>query len=185
MNKLYTILSCAAAIILFGGCSSTNASYVESGGSRSVISTDKINIADWNNASASLVNDMLSAGVLEKFKQPVKMKVSRVINRTTRNIETSLLTQQICIALNNSGKVLAMSDDAATNELAEYEAFMKGQNSVSSPKITMTGKIIEDRESNSDVNEVTYIFMLEVNNGGVQVWSGQKQITKQAEKGWF
>lgn len=184
MKKYITTSLSALLLVIVSGCASTNASYVESGGARSVISTNKINIADWNNAAASLVNDMLASNCLENFKQPVKMQVSRVINRTSNSIDTDMLTRQITIVLNNSGKVVTVSQDSTTKELAEYEAFMKNTK-VSAPKLTMTGKIIEDRESNSDVKEVTYIFMLQLNNGGNEIWQGQKQITKQSEKGLF
>ncbi len=177
------ILLATLSMLVFG-CASSDAVYVESGGSRSVVTTNKINIADWNNAAAALVNDMLSSGCLEKFKQPVKMQVSRVINRTSQTIDTDMLTKQISIALNNSGKVQTMSDDPTSKELAEYEAFM-ANSKVPAPKITMTGKIIEDRDDNSSVKEVTYVFMLEINSGGNAIWQGQKQISKQSDKGWF
>lgn len=182
--KIRYILLSAACASAMCGCASDNAYYVDSGGPRTVVSTDKINIADWNNASAALVNEMLSSGVLERFKQPVKMRVSRIVNRTSQPVDTDLLTKQICIVLNNSGKVVAESSDKAASELAEYEAF-KANKQVAAPQITMSGKIIEDRESNSDVREVTYVFMLDINSAGVAVWSGQKQITKQAQKGLF
>jgi len=184
-KNIFSIITLIASIFVFTGCSSPNASYVESGGSRSVITTNKINIADWNNAATSLVNEMLASGCLENFKpQPVKMQVSRIANRTSQSIDTDMLTTQISIALNNSGKVVTVSQDATTKELAEYEAFINNEK-VSAPRITMTGKIIEDRDSNRDVKEVTYIFMLEINNGGVAVWQGQKQITKQSERSSF
>ncbi len=169
---------------IFAACSSDKASYVKSGGPQSVITTKKINIADWNNAASALVNDMLASGCLEKFKQPVRMKVSRIINRTSESIDTDMLTKQICIVLNNSGKAIAVSDDKATKELADYQAFMAGTKTPV-PAITMTGKIIEDRDDNEDVREVTYIFMLDINSGGAAIWSGQKQISKQSPKGLF
>ena len=167
-NKLVYLALFAAATAFVGGCASKNASYVESGGARTIISTNKINIADWNNAE----------------KQPVKMLVSRVINRTSDNIDTDMLTRKITMVLGNSGKVRVVSQDAATSELAEYEAEMSGKK-VSKPKLTLTGKILEDRESNSDLREVTYTFFLEVNYRGTPIWAGEKQITKQSEKGLF
>ena len=173
-----------ASLAAMCGCASGNASYVESGGARSVVTTNKINIADWNNAAAGLVNDMLASNCLDQFKLPVKMKVSRIVNRTSQPIDTDMLTKQISIALNNSGKVITESQDAATRELAEYEAFTSNKK-VSVANITMTGKIIEDRDSNSDVREVTYVFMLEINSGGNAIWQGQKQISKQSAKSSF
>jgi len=53
------------------------------------------------------------------------------------------------------------------------------------PKLTITGKIIEVRESNSDLKEVTYTFFLQVNYLGKSIWMGQKQIAKQSTKSAF
>jgi hypothetical protein len=86
--------------------------------------------------------------------------------------------------LNNSGKAIAVSDDATTNELAQYEAKRQGE-TIALPKLTITGKIIEVRESNSDLKEVTYTFFLQVNYLGKSIWMGQKQIAKQSTKSAF
>ena len=186
MKKTATILASIlslAALFVSAGCGS-NAEYVEAGGSRSLISTDKINIADWNKAADALVNSMLASSAFEKLKKPAILQVSRIINRTSESIDTDMLTRKITMVLGNSGKVRVVSQDAATSELAEYEAEMTGKK-VAQPKITMTGKILEDRESNSDLREVTYTFFLEVNYRGTPIWSGEKQITKQSEKSSF
>lgn len=114
------------------------------------------------------------------------MKVGRIVNRTSTAVDTDLLTRQISIALLKTGKVATVSDDAETEELARYEAKRQGK-MLALPKLTMTGKIIEDRESNRELREVTYVFFLEVNYLGKAVWQGQKQIAKQQEKsglGW-
>jgi PBP1b-binding outer membrane lipoprotein LpoB len=143
-------------------------------------------MADWNSASTALVNEILASGAIDKtgLELPAKIKVSRVINRTSNAIDTELLTNQICIALNNSGKAIAVSDDATTNELAQYEAKRQGK-TIALPKLTITGKIIEVRESNSDLKEVTYTFFLQVNYLGKSIWMGQKQIAKQSTKSAF
>ena len=185
-TKITAITALAAAAFLMQGCGSSNATYVDSGGSRTLISANKINMADWNQAASALVNDMLTSGVLEKFERPVVMKVSRIVNRTSESVDTDLLTKQITIALNNSGNVLVVSDDPYTQELAQTDPFTK-EGQALRPKITMTGKIIEDRESIGNTREVTYVFMLSINSGGVAIWEGQKQIAKQQEKsswGW-
>lgn len=187
MKKSY-ILTFVLAALLLAGCASKNATYVESGGARSIVSTNKINMADWNAAASALVNELLSSGAIDStgLTQPVKMKVGRIVNRTSTAVDTDLLTRQISIALSKTGKVATVSDDAETEELARYEAKRQGK-MLGLPKLTMTGKIIEDRESNRELREVTYVFFLEVNYLGKAIWQGQKQITKQQEKsglGW-
>lgn len=181
--KNSTFIAIFSLLTLLCGCASENAKYIESGGARSIISTNKINMADWNNAASSLLNDLVSSGALEKtgLKQPIDILVSRVVNRTSTAIDTDLLTTQICIALNNSGKATAVSPDLYTGKAEAERVGVK----VPNPQLTISGKIIEGRESNSSLKEVTYVFFLQVNYAGRAIWIGQKQIAKQSEKGWF
>lgn len=51
MKKTY-ILAFVLSALLLAGCASKNATYVESGGARSIVSTNKINMADWNAAAS-------------------------------------------------------------------------------------------------------------------------------------
>ncbi len=181
--KNIKLIIMALATVLLSACGSSNASYVESGGSQSLSSTRKINIADWNNAAATLVNDMLSSGAIDNtgLPYPVKMQVSNVINNTSNVIDVSMITNQISIALNNTGKVSTVSTDALTSELAQYEAMKQGKK-VGLPKFTLTGKISEDRETVGRTKEVTYIFSMELNYIGKAIWMGQKQISKQSTR---
>lgn len=182
----FKFISTIIASIILCGCASENARYIKSGGSEAILSTNQIDMSDWNKASADFVKQIIRSGAIDKtgLPLPAKIKVSRIINRTSKAIDTELLTNQICIALNNSGKAVAVSDDPTTNELAEYEAKRQGK-SISLPKLTITGKIIEVREINSDYKEVTYTFFLEVNHLGKSIWMGQKQIAKQADRSSF
>lgn len=181
--KTLKILSALLLTAFFCSCASEKARYVESGGARSVITVKKINMADWNAAAAELVNNMLASNAFAKINAPLplKMKVSRVANRTSDMIDTDLLTTQITIALQNSGKVSVLSDDQYSQELTKRK--LNGAEIL--PDITMSGKIIELRDSDEDTNEVTYVFFLELNYNSTIVWQGQKQIAKQSDKGIF
>ena len=63
MKNIKTAICISAAILLaVSGCSSDSARRIEAGGARSLLSVNKINMADWNEAASSLVNDMLASG---------------------------------------------------------------------------------------------------------------------------
>ncbi len=179
MKNIYT-LSLLGLLTLVGCSSDENAKYVESGGAQTIISTNKINIADWNNAAITLVNEMIASGVFERIpeKKPIRLVVSRIVNRTSENIDTDMLTKKIEITLTNTGKALIVSTDPTTHTVAQAQAKANGV-ALPSPKITLTGKILEDREKNSSMREVTYTFQLELNYAGAAAWIGEKQITKQ------
>ncbi|MDX8414897.1 penicillin-binding protein activator LpoB [Opitutales bacterium CLA-KB-P66] len=129
---------------------------------------------------------MLASGVLDNLnlKQPIKMMVSNVKNKTSEVIDTTMLTNKIIMDLTNSGKVLVIKDDKATQELLEYESERTGKK-IGMAKITLTGSISEDREVNSSAREVTYTFIMELNMNGTSRWIGQEQISKQSSRSTF
>ena len=184
-NYKMHILSFLMSMLVIG-CSSGQATYVEAGGDKAVLTTNKINVGDWNRAATSMINELLSSKAIESINEPkpLKLMVSRVLNRTSDNIDTDMLTRKITTALANSGKVRVMSTDVASLELAKKQATAQGK-TISEAKITLSGKIIETRDSNNDVNEVVYTFFLELNYNGEQVWAGEKQIAKQSNKSTF
>ncbi len=184
--KKAILISIVLAHMLFwvSGCGS-NATYVEAGGARSLISTNKINVADWNKAADQLVNSMLASSAFEKFKKPVLLEVSRIVNRTSDRIDTDMLTKRITIALNNSGVAIAKTSDQYSKELAEYNRFMSNKGTVPAAKITISGKILEDRESVDRDREVTYTFQMSINSDGVMIWEDQVQIAKQETRSLF
>ena len=186
IKNIISLMSLSIFVALAGCAGDENAKYVESGGARTIISTNKINIADWNTAAITLVNEMISSGVFERIpeQKPIRLVVSRIVNRTSENIDTDMLTKKIEITLTNSGKALIVSSDPTTHTMAQNLAKANGK-AVPSPKITLTGKILEDRESNSSMREVTYTFQLELNYAGAAAWIGEKQITKQQGKSSF
>lgn len=56
------------------------------------------------------------------------------------------------------------------------------------PDFTLSGKIIEKRDRQDEVRQVSYVFQLSLtNNDGLAVWEGEKEISKQSKKsviGW-
>ena len=111
--KAYGLLFLISMLVV--GCSSGQATYVEAGGDKAVLTTNKINVGDWNRAASTMINELLSSKAIENINEPkpLKLMVSRVLNRTSDNIDTDMLTRKITTALANSGKVRVMSTDVA------------------------------------------------------------------------
>lgn len=174
MKYLKTIVVLFTSLILFG-CASERAHYITSGGPQALVSTKKINMGDWNNAAKTLSSQMLSEADLSTLGNPAMLKLSRIVNRTSELIDTDLLTKQVAITLNKTNKVRIISEDAATLDLARAA----GHNIT--PTATLSGKIIETRDSVDGTHEVTYTFFLELNYQGISIWMGQIQIAKQTD----
>lgn len=187
MKSKYLIISLVSVFsLLFTACNSEQASRIEAGGARSLSTVDKINVADWNEAGAALVNNLISSGCLDSLgKKPVRMKVSRVVNRTSQQVDTDMLTRKITMALNSSGYVRVISEDSYAKELGMATA-LQNNKSVALPSLVLSGKISEDRVNVGNKREVTYTFYLYLSdsNGDV-IWEGEQQISKQDYKSSF
>lgn len=185
-NRIIVCVLIAAASLFLQACHNEQATRIEAGGARSLTTVDKINIADWNEAGAQLVNNLISSGCLESLgKKPVRMKVSRVINRTSQSIDTDMLTRKITMALNSSGYVRVISEDSYAKELGRATA-LQNNKSTALPSLVLSGKINEDRAFVGSRREVTYTFYLALSdsNGDV-IWEGEQQIAKQDYRNSF
>ena len=168
------------------GCSSP-ARRIDSGGTETITSIDKINVADFNIAADELIQSMLDAGVFSEIQsKPVIMQVGRIKNSTTDMINMSRLTSRITSTLNRSKIARVLATDSASKELAEYNAAIKGTETPM-PEIILTGEIIEDSVRAGRTKETTYMFILRLNINGVSAWEDQTEITKQGTRaavGW-
>jgi hypothetical protein len=189
----------ALAVIALAGCGSPpdSATYVDPNGPRTIVSLNQIDIQDFNNASDAMVQSLLNSGVLEKApQQPAVLAISRITNDTNQQFDMDLLTKNIRVALNQSGKVLttttfgANPEDKTAQEAGNMQAFMAGQPAPTRlPDYTLSGKIIATTVNAGDIYQRTFTFQLSLTDirSGLAVWEDQKQITKQgrhAGVGW-
>ena len=189
-SKYYLLL--LPPLLLFGGCA-THTQYVETTGPRTIVTTD-INIQDFSYAAEDMIKSLLASGALDKTQiQPAMLAISRIVNNTTQQIDTDLLIKKIRVALNQSGKALTTTtmgiggiaeDPMAKGIQQEKEFYADKKEPQRMPNFTLSGKIIEKRDRQDDVRQVTYAFQLSLtNNDGLAVWEEEKQITKQGKRG--
>jgi PBP1b-binding outer membrane lipoprotein LpoB len=152
----------AAGVMLISGCG-TNAHYIQSGGHESVVSVNQINIQDFIAAANAATSDLLASGALDRVSNPpAVLAMSRIVNNTSQQIDTDLLTKKIRVALLQSGKAVT------TTQL---------------PDFTLSGKIIETFVKAGDTKQSTYSFQLSLTDKrGLAVWEGDKDITKQGTR---
>jgi penicillin-binding protein activator len=199
MKLLLATTTAAAALLLVGCASKNDARYIDSQGPQTVVSLDRINIQDWNNAADRLVASLLASGVLERApEQPAVMAVSRIRNNTQQQVDTDSLTKKIRVALNQTGKVVTTTtlgpdgrvEDPLAAEVGSMQAFMSGEKQRSVlPYYTLSGKLLEDRVRSGSTQQVTYVFQLSLTTtrNGLAVWEDEQLITKQGRRssvGW-
>ncbi|MCU0793215.1 MAG: penicillin-binding protein activator LpoB [Opitutaceae bacterium] len=197
--KLALAATTAAAALLFTGCASKNAKYVDSQGPETIVSLDRINIQDWNAAADKLVAKLLASNVLERAPElPAVMAISRIRNNTAVQVDTDNLTKKIRVALLETGKVVTTTtlgadgkvEDAMAAEVGSMQAFMAGEKQKTVlPYYTLSGKLLDDSVKSGNTRQVTYTFQLSLTTtkDGLAVWEGEEQITKQGQRstvGW-
>ncbi|HEX3624513.1 MAG TPA: penicillin-binding protein activator LpoB [Verrucomicrobiae bacterium] len=177
INTLIPIVTLAAAV---AGCSSPGAHYVQTGGQEDVVNVNEINIQDFISAADAATADLLSSGVLNRVQPPpAVLAISRMVNNTSRQIDTDLLVKRIRVALLHSGKAVTTTTYGAGGPEDPLAAQMQGESS-RAPDFTLSGKIIETFARAGNIRQATYSFQLSLTDRqGLAVWEGEKDITKQ------
>ncbi|MBL9126142.1 MAG: hypothetical protein JNL97_00775 [Verrucomicrobiales bacterium] len=192
MNRTLLAFAATAALAAATGCTRP-AQYVDPKGGRVMVTLDQINIQDWSMAAESAITDLLGSGVLDKVPTPpAVMVVSRVVNSTSQQVDTDLLTKKIRVALNKSGKALTMTtrgpggtaEDELAREIAqEWKDLGLTQPAPRPPDFSLSGKIIETYTRSGNYRQAAYTFQLSLtDNRGLAVWEGEKEVVKQGRR---
>lgn len=183
-NKILLLIAALAAPVIFTGCA-TDAHYVQTGDKEQIVSVGQINIQDYANAANAAVKELLDSGALDKVANPpAVLELSRIINNTSRQVDTDLLTKKISIALLQSGKAVTKTVDGKAAGYQQEAEFMNDQKASRPPDFTLSGKIIETVDRAGNTRRTTYSFQLSLNDTktGYQVWEGEKEIGKQGTR---
>lgn len=191
-------LGIAMASLLINGCQTGQVSYVDSSG-QGLTTVEQINFHDYNAAGIALVQSMLASGRLDRTDgTPFIVMLSRIENRTSQHIDTALLTQNIRIALSQSGKAAFTTaigaggpEDAATmqvRELRQSQEFNQGTIAAAgtaiAPDLSIAGRIIQQMTYAGNQRQAAYTFQLTLTDlrTGIAIWEGQDQIVKAATR---
>lgn len=198
MNYIKVFLIVAS--LFFGGCA-TKPKYIDPHGQEQIISLDQINIQDWANAAADLIDSLLDSDALKNIQEkPAVMAISRIVNNTSQQVDTDYLVKKIRIALNKSGKVMTSttigignkSEDPLAKEALEMKQFLnedKGSSTSGLPTFTLSGKLLENRARYKRERQTTYSFQLSLTriDNGLAVWEDEVEISKKGKRasiGW-
>ena len=128
-NKIILILLTAASPAMFTGCA-TDAHYVQTGDKEQIVSLGQINIQDYANAANAAVKELLESGALDKVANPpALLELSRIVNNTSQQVDTDLLTKKISIALLQSGKAQTKTVDTKAIGYQQEKEFLSDQKS--------------------------------------------------------
>ena len=183
----------AATIPLIGAGCATNAHYIQTGGSQSVVTIGAINIQDFIQASDTMTSELLASGALDRVATPpAVLAISRIVNNTGTQFDTDLLIKKIRVGILNSGKALVTttmglggtSEDPMAKGLQQENEFKSDVKNTRTPDFTLSGKIIQLAVKAGNTSQSTYSFQLSLTDAktGLAVWEGEKEITKQGTR---
>lgn len=191
MNSLKSTFVLATGLLVAAGCSTPQANYVDAGGPHTLRTLNKINIQEWSDAANKMVNSLLESNKLQgTAEKPSVLAISRIVNNTTEQIDTDLLTKKIRVVLNKTGKVetstvqgFGGAEDPLAKEAREERDFLNNVKVSRKPDYTLSGKIIEDRARVGDLRQTSYTFQLSLTTqDGLAVWEDEVTIAKQGTK---
>jgi hypothetical protein len=189
--KLTPIVS----MVIFTGCASENAHYVDPSGSQVVTTVGQINIQDFANAAGQMCNSLIASqidpGKLQSAdpSKPPLIAISLIKNETGQQFDLDMLVEKIRTSLSQTGKLRFTSiqnfggaQDPLAAQRAQTDAFLERGNTRAAD-YTLAGKIIEKRERVGNLRQASYIFQLQLSDpAGEIVWQDEKTITKQGTR---
>jgi penicillin-binding protein activator len=182
-NKILSPILAATISLVAAGCA-TNAHYIQTGGSQSVVTIGAINIQDYMQAANTMTSELLASGALDRVATPpAVLAISRIVNNTGQQIDTDLLTKKIRVAVLQSGKALTTTT-MGLGGTAEDPMAKGFQQEIRTPDFTLSGKIIQLAVKAGNTSQSTYSFQLSLTDSktGLAVWEGEKEITKQGTR---
>lgn len=195
--RSFAMLSISVAgALLLSGCASPGNSYVETGSSRMVVNIGQVNIQDFNSAADTMVNSLIDNFINQgRCKssvagEPALLAISKIVNNTSKQLDTDLMIKKIRIALNRTGKIettttmgLGGAEDPLAAESQKAQEFFEDKKHARLPDYTLSGKIIELRAKDGSTRQSTFSFQLSLTDrSGVAKWEDVKEITKQGSK---
>ena len=132
------------------------------------LTTTGIDVQDFAVKADEMINSLVESGVLDRVpKKPAILVVGRIVNNTSRQFDTDMLSKKIRVALNKSGKAVTDVSGGTLND----------------PDFTLSGKIIETSSRQGAVRQSAFTFQLSLSNSqGLAAWEDEKEIAKQSQR---
>jgi uncharacterized protein (TIGR02722 family) len=190
----FRVLAAIALLVGLSGCQTTTSNIDMNNDQRGAVMG--LDYRDFNTAAATMVDDLLASGALNKpGGGRYVLAISRVINDTMQNIDTDQLVKQMRVALLRSGKVvvttavgangpedrLAMDARELRNSAEFNQQTVAAKGQMIAPEYSLSGKILQKnvRDSKSKQSAI-YYFQLSLTdiNTGLAFWEGEEILGK-------
>ena len=185
----------AALLATLAGCADESARYVDSQGTQTIVSLDKVDIQDFSAAADALLQSLYDSSAFARSpRKPPRLAFSQITNDTSTQFDVDQLLQKIRASVTRSGKAVisvthGTRTDNLTRELKAANDTGNGARKTDLPDYVLMGKVLESKARAGRTRQTTYSFQLTLAEAGTGdiVWAEEKEITKQGSKsavGW-
>ncbi len=183
-----------AALVLTGcGMDPTR---IDPSGNQTLTTTHELNVKDFQIAAEQCISSLLRSGVLVRpdGRRTIIM-INRVKNKTTRHIDTQIITNKIRQAVLRSGKAATTTavsgrgpEDTATRDVRDLEdsdlfdrRTLKKRGTVIAPDMSLAGEIIQKRSRVGRTQESYFFIHMTLTdlNSGLALWEDNVEVAKQ------
>ena len=153
------------------------------------ITSSKLDNQDCAIAAAKLTDDLINLVVAKgKLKSGANGQalviVSQIVNSTGQHLNMNMITGKITIALDRTEKVQTFTTDKTAIVENDLDDFLKDRKVTQRPDYTLSGEIIQDRVTQGNTTENTYLFQMRLNStvSRGMVWQGEEKIIKSSKR---
>ena len=189
------IMLTAVMLCPFLAACSTPARIIETGGTESITSVGEVDIQDLKNASAGMLESLVSTGILNSgpyANRPARLVIDKVVNDTSSSFSIDELIYRMREQLVNTGQVQVITaygenpESATAQEELRRRAMQEGRSDFETltPDYTLTGRITQLKRSAGRTRQTTYTFRLTLTDvrTGLEAWTKTEEVTKQGTK---
>ncbi|MDR2430426.1 MAG: penicillin-binding protein activator LpoB [Puniceicoccales bacterium] len=192
--KTHPLLA-TALLATLAGCADEPARYVDSRGTQTIVSIDKVDVQDFAAAADALLQSLYdSPAFANAQRKPPRIAFSEITNDTSTQFDVDQLLQKIRASVTRSGKAVisvthGTRTDHLTREIKAANDAANGAHRTDLPDYVLMGKVLETKTRAGRTRQATYSFQLTLAQAGTGdiVWAEEKEITKQGSKaavGW-
>lgn len=183
------------------GCG-TGPHYVDPTSNDTLVTTDDVNVKDWQMAAQKAINSLLASGRLKRQDgRRTILMISDVRNETSQHIDTDILTTKIREAVLNSGQAMTTTavgakgaEDKATRQVRRLrddpmfnQKTVQKDGTAIAPDMSLAGKIIQQKAKYGRQRQSYFYFHLTLTDlkTGLAVWEKNIEVVKQEKKNLF
>ena len=179
INRLaLTVCGCLAVGVLGTGCKGLLHSQVVQCPPPATVTASGLDMQDLRGVAIRAVGSLSESGIFDRApNHPAVLASSSFSNHTSQQVDMSLLTGEVRVALLQTGKVVLTAVEPQAAESSLYA------NTLSRPDFVLSGRVFQTIVRTGRSRQSSYVFQFSLSDSNrLAVWEENVTITKQSKK---